>query len=574
MKDSTFVIQGVGYDENHTSCFHKAFLHKIKGELPHFFLSNTFDRMADVYIANLSRESIKNGLMNSIPKDDSFVILIVHELSRYTIPYLKLGDHLIFINELQEFVCCDLMELDYPHSVMHYPSASYNHTGATGDYALILFDDHLIQEEQYYLERLGWMRSDTFFTKVFINNSSDQHNKFDLIKAVLLSHFQNIEVLRLSECSFEDLEALTYNAKAFQYSKSEPDVSEYLEEMQNKGDGILYTPLRESLLLATCLKSGGLVKPMNSLSYFNFNKMESVSIEEWRSHIAELIKAHAKEYIHTKPIIVNHAQVDQLEDLNIVYGAPLKNDYIASVCFRNQEGKIERCLDSILSQKGNFDLGIVIVSDVSTDRSLELIIEKAKSSFIPFCVVDNKDRKLLSRNTYNVVHRLTINDESVIFEVDGDDFLASDQVIKTIHAQYAKGMLKTNGSYQAFPFDLKDAFSQETAFNHSNFDLTHPWSLKCSSWLHLKSAKRKLYRQVELKYFLERKTGQWLTERIDSAIQPRMIELSDGKTVFIAEVLYNYDLSGEFHDHQNIEENFKFYRMVDKLYHPIDLMYN
>ena len=104
-------------------------------------------------------------------------------------------------------------------------------------------------------------------------------------------------------------------------------------------------------------------------------------------------------------------------------------------------------------------------------------------------------------------------------------------------------------------------------------DFSRPWNLaRCTPWLHLRTCRREVLTRVELAHFCDRRTGTWLTERHDTAIQPRVIELAEGRCALLTEVLYNYDASGDQHDHDLTrpdEERMKLFRDLDRLWHPV-----
>ena len=123
---------------------------------------------------------------------------------------------------------------------------------------------------------------------------------------------------------------------------------------------------------------------------------------------------------------------DSFSALNIIHGEPLANQYVFVLCFRNQQDKIHRCLQSVLQQEGDYDWGLVVVDDASNDSSLEVVLEVlTKNPGVPAVVVQNQERRFYSRNLYNAVHHLLTEPESVVIEVDGDDYLAGTQRAET-----------------------------------------------------------------------------------------------------------------------------------------------
>ncbi|MCA9776709.1 MAG: glycosyltransferase [Candidatus Eremiobacteraeota bacterium] len=235
-------------------------------------------------------------------------------------------------------------------------------------------------------------------------------------------------------------------------------------------------------------------------------------------------------------------RVDSLSDLPIVKGRPLSNEFIFVLCFRNQQAKIARCLNSILEQSGEHNWGVVVVDDASTDSSLEITGSLLDKAGVPFVLVSNKERKYYSRNLYNAVNHLVTNPNSVIIEVDGDDYLAGPGVLKRLDRAYGSGAVRTMGSFTV------DS-SEDYFFGEPVADFSQPWDFdQCTSWMHLKTYRKWLFEKVPLPYFKERGSDRWLKMGEDMVVHPKMIELAGTGNRFIPDPLYVYDYSGHNHD--------------------------
>ena len=171
-----------------------------------------------------------------------------------------------------------------------------------------------------------------------------------------------------------------------------------------------------------------------------------------------------------------------------------------------------------------------------------------KKRNVPFVFVANKSRKYFTRNLYNAVNLLSTDDDSIIIEVDGDDYLEQIDVLQVLHRYYKHGAEKTFGSFRQVSDAVNSNFG-DTDEIHTRIDTRQPWNLDvCTSWLHLKTYRRELFRKVPLPYFLERGSSEWLRLGEDMVVHPKMIELSDGRTAYVADTLYVYDVSGDEHD--------------------------
>jgi glycosyltransferase involved in cell wall biosynthesis len=242
--------------------------------------------------------------------------------------------------------------------------------------------------------------------------------------------------------------------------------------------------------------------------------------------------------------------IDSLGQLNILHGGPLSNRYVFVVCFRNIGNKLKRCLKSICRQAGHYDYGVVLVDDASSDSSALSAVSALDENDIPYVLVANENRKYFTRNLYNAVNLLVEDPETVVIELDGDDYLEDVDVLGILNEAYELGALKTFGSFRCIPENSEqanhiDMFRTVPRLN----DTGSPWDLDaCVSWLHLKTYRKKLFMKVPLVYFWEKGGGGWLKMAEDLVVHPKMVELAMYRTAFIEDVLYVYDVSGEDHD--------------------------
>ena len=567
---NSITAYGIGFDEDNKACFSKHLLKQLHTIFPTLKIRNEIPDQSDLLIINLDKANAVPLLSQTLPSDDSFVIIIAHEVTRMTLPFLKLANHVIFINELQKYVCEDFLSMDCTSSVLAYPFGENMIRQTQKDGCFIYFEgDNFLLDDVHYEEQIKlafqWYQYNHINHYYFLFEvHPTAKDRFEEFKIKISKTDARIKLLNAYDLSVQNIYEFLGKSFCGQVFKQEITLDQYVEALENRQSWILHDTLAESPILAAIQHAALLTNNLPGKTFYNFNNQNQSTWAEWHNEI--------KKITQYKPQKINPPVLDKLEDLNIIAGQPLKNDFVFSVCFRNQEDKIIRCLQSIRDQNGPFDFGIVIVSDQSTDRSVELILDFIKNSKLDICIVDNKDRKFASGNFYNVAHHLVSNDESVIIEIDGDDFLANREVLSILNGYYKNGALKTNGSYNMHPEDQTIIPQTEIEFNHNNFDVSNPWSLNCTTWLPLRSVKRHLLCKVELKYFLERKSKRWLSDNHDISVQPRLIELAKNKAVFVKEVLYSYDMSGEFHDNntESYEEKIlDSYRKLHKIYHPI-----
>lgn len=119
---------------------------------------------------------------------------------------------------------------------------------------------------------------------------------------------------------------------------------------------------------------------------------------------------------------------------------------LTTVC--NAENYIERCLGSLIGQKfRNFKC--YIIDDMSTD----LTVKKAKGIIDGdnrFNLIINNEKTFKTGNYVKILSTLSgINDNEVVVELDGDDWLPDSMVLERINNVYQdENIWITNGSFK------------------------------------------------------------------------------------------------------------------------------
>ena len=111
---------------------------------------------------------------------------------------------------------------------------------------------------------------------------------------------------------------------------------------------------------------------------------------------------------------------------------------------------IKDCIHSIKYQ--NYPhYECVLIDDCSTDESLQLIQQETEGDE-RFKIVVNQEKKYALRNICEGISILKPNDDDVILTLDGDDWLAHEQVLSILDAIYASDEIwMTYGSYKEYP---------------------------------------------------------------------------------------------------------------------------
>jgi len=113
----------------------------------------------------------------------------------------------------------------------------------------------------------------------------------------------------------------------------------------------------------------------------------------------------------------------------------------------NAERYVEMCLFSIATQTFK-DFVCYITDDLSTDNSVELVKKYIKNDK-RFILIENKEKKYQPGNYDQVIrNNPDINDNDIIVEVDGDDWLPDSKVFERLYKLYSdKNVWIANGSF-------------------------------------------------------------------------------------------------------------------------------
>jgi hypothetical protein len=517
----------------------------------------------NVNIIHLNEETLNYIYKNTyydVFNENKINIFIVDVVNRYTISYLKMADYIVYYNKYQKLIIDSTLQLNIPSIVLPLPSLPVSLNNKKENSILFLGDitEDLIDDVILAIDTWQNGESDDVIVKLNSNSSSviTDDEKVSLSKLEIKYYF-NCDSFDTSSRLYESLRKydingmLTINnswsnlldnmlceSKYAYIINKEISSDKIVETIENNPDQIFYSDVKENFLLPLSLSYKCEVIIAKSAS--TYNSYFRLSYIEFISEISNIANTSSKQ-ITSKPITTLDHDTYELyyNDSN------LSNKYIFVINFRNQVDKIYRCLLSIATICRNkpYDVGILITDDMSTDDSLTKIDEfiNIYSNKFDIKVIKNNVRKMSSQNLYNAGHYFIDNDDSIMIELDGDDFLNIDyDLIKILDDEYSKGSLKTMGEFQSYPDE-----NIPIVTNNQKYDLSNPWDHgKCTSWAPLRTYKRSLFIKVEPIYFFELNSSNWLKIADDSSINPRMIELANGKVSIIKLPLYIYDLTG------------------------------
>ena len=126
-----------------------------------------------------------------------------------------------------------------------------------------------------------------------------------------------------------------------------------------------------------------------------------------------------------------------------------KTKISVGVLVYNQQDTIEQCLQSIISQAGDFELRVVVSDDCSTDGSWEAICNftaNQNSEHVTFETVRNPKNLGIMNNLQNVLNRC--NESEYVSLIEGDDFYFSSSRLSKhleLHQKHPDLALSING---------------------------------------------------------------------------------------------------------------------------------
>jgi len=211
----------------------------------------------------------------------------------------------------------------------------------------------------------------------------------------------------------------------------------------------------------------------------------------------------------------------------------MDNKFIVIVPVYNAEPYIEKCLKSILNQTyKNFEL--VVVDGGSKDKTVKFI-EILKETY-DFKLLNNNSLESSPLSNFILGIDSTSKDkEDIIVTVDGDDYLAGNDVLSYLNDMYQdENIWLTYGQYEPL---------SKMYFNYCKPIPNTKTYRKSGAWLasHLRTVKRKLFDKINRKD-LKDEDGVYYRFACDTAYMFPIIEMAGLKHIkFIEKILYYYN---------------------------------
>jgi glycosyltransferase involved in cell wall biosynthesis len=207
------------------------------------------------------------------------------------------------------------------------------------------------------------------------------------------------------------------------------------------------------------------------------------------------------------------------------------------VCVWNAENYIKNCIKTLKNQKDK-DFQVFIIDDMSTDNTVQ-IIKESISDDDRFNLIVNSEKKFKLKNLDELIH--TFDDEDIVIELDGDDFLLNTDVVGDIRQIYSDGKVwLTNGSFMYSTGEM--GFSQKCNPQTVRQDVFR--------FSHLRTWKSFLWKSIPQNY-LKDSNGKYFKSAADVAYTFSLLELAGEENYrFLPKIYYVYNAQSPYNDHK------------------------
>lgn len=224
-----------------------------------------------------------------------------------------------------------------------------------------------------------------------------------------------------------------------------------------------------------------------------------------------------------------------------------KSFVIITASYKNADW-YKRNLDSLFHQNYH-NYRIIYVDDASPDGTGQLV-----QDYIHECgqeqkvtLIRNKERLGAVANIYNAAHMC--KPDEIILIVDGDDWLAHDNVLNRLNEIYQDpNVWATYGQFMWFPFEL-EGFAYQTSA-----DVIANNNFRGAAWniTHLRTYYAAIYQQIKKEDLLYE--GSFYPMTGDLAVMYPIMEMCGSHTAFVPDIIYIYNAENSMNDNKvNIE---------------------
>ena len=215
----------------------------------------------------------------------------------------------------------------------------------------------------------------------------------------------------------------------------------------------------------------------------------------------------------------------------------MNNRFVIVTPFYNAEEWVHLCVRSVLKQTYE-NYRFYLIDDLSTDETCGKIEAEIKDAG-KVTLIRNTDKKYALKNISDTISSLELDDEDIIVILDGDDWLASQDVLHKLNDIYNEDdCWMTYGSYMEYPSGVRGKFAKKIPdhiIKRANY--------RQSEWMssHLRTFKYKLWKKIDQKDFIFSRTGKFVKAAWDLAFVFPMLEMSGNRAKYVKDILYIYN---------------------------------
>ena len=207
----------------------------------------------------------------------------------------------------------------------------------------------------------------------------------------------------------------------------------------------------------------------------------------------------------------------------------------------NNERNIHKNLESVISQEYT-NWRAIYINDCSTDNTERLFFEIISKYRVSDKFIYIKNDKQMHQ-MYNKFHAYKlVDDDEIVCILDGDDWLAHDNVLQTLYIQYKNtGYQVVTSNYNSFmngkmsKASINNPFYTDAVIKNNRIRQTRQYLFR-----HLKTGYGYLFKAIPERYL--QYNGKWLDMCTDLAEMISVAELAGGKISQIDDALYVYNV--------------------------------
>jgi len=220
--------------------------------------------------------------------------------------------------------------------------------------------------------------------------------------------------------------------------------------------------------------------------------------------------------------------------------------YIFVVRGWNCEKTIERCLKSILAQKGDFRISVIL--DPGKDDSYRRAVDSTKDANVHVNIHVNGTRLGPMANTYYGIELSPPNPEDIICMVDADDWIY-EGALETLNKYYDHNTMLTYGS---FILDCTGKKSRICKPYHRKANVrTDKWRAT-----HMRTFRYSLFHYIAYDNFTHK--GKWIQAASDLASMIPMIEMAGlDRCKYVKEPIYHYNNKTKYSIKRDIQRKWE-----------------